>query len=438
MGPTTLPVIWAQATGSNSLDKLALRRWSSSLTLSAPDPLPGLTGLWALLLGLTAVLAVALLAQGPGRALGQFFDLPGHVRLIAAAWDRLRRSARVVAVTVGVTVLAWTASQTMSFSRPQGKDDLMLLTKSRSLAELAFDQGVLAALTPLRDVLGLGDVLPLLAVATVVVFRFATDPLMNAFRSPAEVSHRPRPFFGPTLIWVGTSLYLLYRLVAVQMGTGDLPLLGYLGAEALVVPVLMALADGVLLAWILAELRGASLGQWDEGVFDVRPTLGLMPGASLACLAAIPARYMAASAFLVAQQLPASTSGSALRAFLRWQCLGWGLADLQAAALTTAGLIGAVAWSQGTWGDALRGYLRLLRAEGGRLAALLTLAGAAAGSLAALAYPLILALPAQPWVLAAADSYAHYATLPVGLLLLAALVELGERSLPVAARAAPD
>ena len=55
-----------------------------------------------------------------------------------------------------------------------------------------------------------------------------------------------------------------------------------------------------------------------------------------------------------------------------------------------------------------------------------------AGGGAALAYLLVLSLPASPWVLAAADGYAHYATLPVGLLLLAALVELGERALPAA------
>jgi hypothetical protein len=35
-------------------------------------------------------------------------------------------------------------------------------------------------------------------------------------------------------------------------------------------------------------------------------------------------------------------------------------------------------------------------------------------------------------VLPAADSYAHYATLPVGLWTLAALIELAERSLPSA------
>ena len=36
-------------------------------------------------------------------------------------------------------------------------------------------------------------------------------------------------------------------------------------------------------------------------------------------------------------------------------------------------------------------------------------------------------MPAQPWVLLAADSYAHYASLPIGLLGLAGLVELGTR-----------
>ena len=45
---------------------------------------------------------------------------------------------------------------------------------------------------------------------------------------------------------------------------------------------------------------------------------------------------------------------------------------------------------------------------------------------------MVLLLPSQSWVLAAADSYAHFATLPVGLWTLAALIELAERSLPTA------
>ncbi len=52
--------------------------------------------------------------------------------------------------------------------------------------------------------------------------------------------------------------------------------------------------------------------------------------------------------------------------------------------------------------------------------------------MSAAAYVIVLSLPASTWALNAADSYAHYATLPVGLILTAALIELGERSLPLA------
>jgi hypothetical protein len=84
-------------------------------------------------------------------------------------------------------------------------------------------------------------------------------------------------------------------------------------------------------------------------------------------------------------------------------------------------------------GGAMEGWLRMLRSQGGRLTAVVAGAGVAAGALAAAAYFIVLSLPAATWVLNAADSYAHYATLPVGLWTLAALVELGERSLPEAA-----
>jgi hypothetical protein len=95
-----------------------------------------------------------------------------------------------------------------------------------------------------------------------------------------------------------------------------------------------------------------------------------------------------------------------------------------------------VAWSRGGVGAALRGYIRLLRAEGGRLVAVLAWSGLACGGLSALAYATVLAHPPQPWVLTAADSYAHYATLPIGLAALAALVELGGRAGPAEGPAA--
>jgi hypothetical protein len=104
--------------------------------------------------------------------------------------------------------------------------------------------------------------------------------------------------------------------------------------------------------------------------------------------------------------------------------------------LVVAGVAGVVAWTRGSLSGVVRGYPRLLAAEGGHVAALLTLAGLTAGALSAIAYVVVLSLPAQTWVLAAADGYAHYATLPVGLVTLAALVELGEQSLPLASLAA--
>jgi hypothetical protein len=67
---------------------------------------------------------------------------------------------------------------------------------------------------------------------------------------------------------------------------------------------------------------------------------------------------------------------------------------------------------------------------------LLSGASVTAGLAAAPAYLVVLSLPGSSWVLSAADGYAHYATLPVGLLTVAALVELGERALPNATLAA--
>jgi hypothetical protein len=436
MGLTALPIVWAQASGTGttvppcSLAPLALRRWFASLTLSSPEAVPSLFGLWSWLLGLAALLVVAILFQGPGRALGQLFDLAGHVRLGSQAMGRLRRSGRMVSVTIGATVLAWTASQTATYQRPQGKDDLALLTKARSLGELAVEQGIMAALTPLRDLCGLADNLPLLIVATLLVFRAASD----RWGGPTAPVFAPKPPVSGWVhvVWGCGALFLLYRIAALIAGAGNLPLGGCLMIEPPLVPALMVLCDGVLLAYVLVELRNATLGATGAETLDVAQVVGLMPGAALACLAALPARAVATAGILLAWlNVPDSAGATAVGRYLRWQ-LNWGLADLQGAALVVVGLAGAVAWSRGTLGEAVRGYVRLLSAQGGRLVVVLALAGLASGLLSALAYLVVLSLPASTWVLAAADSYAHYATLPVGLWTLAALVELGGRSLPEA------
>jgi hypothetical protein len=435
-----LPMLWAQAPPPDPLavPALAFRRWYSSLTLSSPDPVPSRNALLAWLLGLAALLLLAVVAQGPVRALGQLLDLPGLVRLVSAAMGRLRRAGRLVAVLLGTTVLAWTVSQALSYSKEDRREDLVALLRTKSLREVSLEQGVLAAVTPLRDVFGLADNLLLLVAAAVLVFKLSADRWGGGGGGDDYLLHpRPAVSGGSTLCWGSAWLYAMYRFASLVVEGEGLPLGGCLFVEAAIVPLLMALADGLLLAWVLVELRAATPEADGGQGFDVAGTVALTPMAALACVAALPARYVAVGSYLILNDVSSLKTSTPLPIFVA----GWGLVALQGAALVTVGVAGVVAWGWRGPGGMLRGYGRLLRAEGGRLVAALAVGGVACGGLSALAYALVLALPPQPWVLSAADSYAHYATLPVGLLLLAALVELGSRVPPPAieepAEAAP-
>jgi hypothetical protein len=431
IGLSAIPALLAQTGGAapQSLAPLALRRWYASLTLCSPDATPSYYSLWAFLSGLAALLLIAAAFQGPATAIRQLLDVRGHAHLVSAALGRLRRAGRVVAVTVGLTVVAWSVGQFRTYNVTQGRDDVLLLTRSRSLVELAFEQGTLAGMTALRDLFGLAENLPLLLVATIAVVRLSAER-WGAPYAPRAIATR-RSTVWDNVFCVAGPLYLMYRLVGLTSGSGDFPIGVAVVVDVVLVPLMMLVLDGVLLAWVLVELRNASLGDRGNDEFDIEQPLGLMPAAALACLAALPSRYIATAVMLGSLYLPGTAGASPLIKYVRWE-LNWGVADFQAAALLTVGMAGAVAWGRGSLFGAVRGYLRLLRAEGGRLVAVLIVAGLAAGGSSGLSYLLVLALPAQNWVLAAADAYAHYASLPVGFVALAAMVELGERALPVA------
>src|SRR5205823_6574140 len=143
----------------------------------------------------------------------------------------------------------WTGAQALVYSVESGKADLLALTKSRGLGELAVEQGILAGLTPLRDVAGLGDNLPLLVLASILVFRASIDPQGSGAaaakgRDPAgaRVAARPRPGWT-TLVWGVGALYILYRIVARAAGSVALPLGGCLVVEAVLIPAAMLVAD---------------------------------------------------------------------------------------------------------------------------------------------------------------------------------------------------
>jgi len=412
---------------------LALKRWYGSLTLSSPEALPSRAAFWLWLAGIGGMLLLAITAQGPVRALAQFFDLAGLARLISAAIGRLRRSARLVAILLGATVVSWTAWQTPLHNRPEKKEELGLLLKSKSRVEFSAEQGVLAATTPLRDILGLGDTLVLLVAGAALVFKFSADR-WGRF-DDASMAIRASSGSWTTVAWGAAGLYAMYRMASLLYDIEGLPPLGgCLFVEVVGVPLLMVLADGLLLAWVVAELRGANVGSEEEG-FDVAGAITLYPGAILACLLSMPARYAAMGVGLTWFHHTTQTPGTAPWSleFLR----GWSLAGLQAAGLAMLGLVAGLAASSGSWGGTLRGYGRVLKAEGGRLAALVAVLGLGVGGVSALAYSIVLAMPVQPWILLAADGYAHYASLPIGLLGASALVEMGTHAV-IPPKSAPD
>jgi hypothetical protein len=437
-----LPLIWAQTqpaqaptpTSTSSMALLALRRWFAGLTLSSPQALPDFHPLFAFLAALAVILAIALFFQGPILVLKQIFDVPGHIRIVQDATKRVWRAGRLIAVLIGFTVLSWTASQALTFMRNEDRRvDLNVLIKSRSLAELAFEQGVLAGLTPLRDVAALGDNLTLVLIVVIVVFRASLD--LPGWAIPPDYDRKhPRPVpvsRWSTVIWGAASLYALYRAVGWGAGNGDLPVGGCLVVEAALVPIMMLICDGFLLAWVLTELRNAGLDTTGEDRLDIRQAIALMPASALACALTFPSRYVATFVWLSAAYFPTWVSTTQLGAYVRWQ-LGWGLIDLQTIGLAMVGFAGAVAWTRGTIRGSLVGFKRLLTAHGGHLMVVLAMAGVAAAALAGFVYVVLLLLPSQSWVLGAADSYAHYVTLPVGLWLLAAVITLADRSLPSA------
>lgn len=407
---------------------LVLKRWYGSVTLASPWTSPSGWTIAAWLLGMAALLFLVVLIQGPRKALGQLLDVPGHIRLLAAAIGRLKRSTRLVAILLSVTVLSWTAWQTPLHDRPAKKEELTLLLKGRDRGELALEQGFLAALTPYRDLMALGDSIVLLVAAGVLIFKSSADR-WGRYQGASE-----RSTGGLTTIcWGGAGLYAMYRIAdLLRFNEGLPPLGGCLVPEIGFIPLLMLLADGLMLAWVLVELKSG--GDRDETPgFDVAGTVALAPASMLACLVGLPARYAATGLGLAVfyEYLPIELVKSRwVSVFLR----GGGLIALQAAATLTVGLVGAVAWGRGSCGGSMRGYGRMLREEGGRLVGLTAIVGAGVAGSSALVYFAVLAMPAQPWVLLVADGYAHYASLPIGLVGLAGLVELGGRvAVPVKA-----
>ena len=63
---------------------------------------------------------------------------------------------------------------------------------------------------------------------------------------------------------------------AYRFAAGELPVV-----EGLIVPLLMVICDGFLLAWLVVELRNAGFDDTGEDRLDARQAIVLMPAAVL-------------------------------------------------------------------------------------------------------------------------------------------------------------
>ena len=382
--------------------------------------------------------SLVLAVQGPVRALASVVRLSRALSgSSAGALDRPPPRGRVVAVTIGMTVLAWTGSQIRTYRPGTGRGRPDPPDQGRgALGELAVEQGILAGLTPFARRRGPGG-----QPAVAAAWRRSCSSGLVDVRADWGGAYVGRSCScvasttsgsGVNLIWgSGCALLPLSAGVAGSRDPGDLPLGGCLMIEVPSIPPL----DDVLRRAPCSPGSCVELPQREPGdtaTTRSRPiaVVGMLPGARADLPAVLPARYAGHGRRLGPAHLPSGGDAVPGRVTLRWQ-LNWGLADVQGAALASPGLAGAVAWSRGTVGGALCGAIvRLLAAEGGHLLALLAPGRAGGRGSSGLAYVLVLSLPASTWVLAAADGYAHYATLPVGLLTVAALVELGSARSP--------
>ena len=150
----------------------------------------------------------------------------------------------------------------------------------------------------------------------------------------------------------------------------------------------------------------------------------------------VPGRYFAHSLWLVWNSVVdlIATNGVAPQGVVEYVVWGlsWGILDMQAIAFPLIILTGAAAWGRGSVLETFRIASRML----GNSAATLFLITLFCGILnlisTAVISNVILSHPTEPWVLMSADSYCHYASLYVGLLLVACYVQLGEDALMTA------
>jgi hypothetical protein len=434
-------LIIAQTTNSADAMLLALKRWVGGGTLTSPDAVASpdfQARFW--LLGLLLMVLAGLLRQGPRAVFVGLFDWSEARRLVGLGLRRLKQRPVVPLALGGFLLLSWTTIQLIHYADPLGVDNLQKSLRTKTLPVLSLEQGLLAALTPLRDLTNLADCWPLVAAAALIAFYF-TSKLQWV---PQSTMHRglKNAQLWAQFFWIAASVWLFYRMVVGGSSEGGLPLNSGAYIEILLEPLFMLVIDAVLLSWILTELRDAPFTDNDTLLPNVEHVLNLLPGLILVNFLIVPGRYFAHGLWLVWNSVVdlIATNGVVPPAVVQYVVWGlsWGILDMQAIAFPLMILTGAAAWGRGSIRETFRIASRML-ARGASTIFLITLFCGLLNLIStALISTLILSHPTEPWVLMSADSYCHYASLYIGLSLVSCFVQMGEEALVTAQAIAPD
>lgn len=422
-------MILAQTIDTDSTDAmiLALKRWVGQGTLTTPRTTSAtdlLARYW--LFVLVAIVLIVLLIQGPGRFFAGLLRKSEFETTLKMGLRRLRARLLVPMAMFGLVLCSWSTSQLLQYGMTANLDSLMLTLRGKTVSSFALEQGILAALTPLRDLINLADIWPMVAAGLFFAFRYSSQAqwIPNSIKTRSQV----RAQLLVQFFWIVASVWLVYRLVLGVSGDGGLPLHSGAWFEIVVEPITMILIDATLLAWVIVELRDSLEKGSDQLAPDAEAVFGLFPAILLIAILLAPARVFAHVVWLTWNSVLETMGDSAelpARAveWVVW-ALSWGLIDLQIVVAPLAILAGAVAFGGGSIRSTLGIAWRTLRQRGSQYF-LITLAFMAFAFLSSSAMTvLMLYHPAEPWVLMAADFYAHLASLGLGLWYLSCLIEL--------------
>jgi hypothetical protein len=427
-------LIIAQSTNTASADAmlLALKRWVAGATLTSPDTVPSpdfQSRFW--LIGLLLMILVSLIAQGPRRFIAGLLEWSSVRQLIHLSFKRLRSRPIVPVVLGGMWLVSWTTSQMLQYDSPSGSDNLQMSLRTKTLPVFSLEQGVLAALTPLRDLSNLADCWPLVAAAIFLSFQY-TSNLQWVPRSSMSPLMKSSSFWTQAF-WIIGCIWIVYRTVIGVSGEDGLPLNTGAHIEVVLEPAIMLILDSFLLAWVVTEIRDSAFSDSNQMFPDFEKVVSLTPSIFLVNFLIVPGRYFAHSLWLVWNSLVdyISVAGSASTSILNYVIWGlsWGILDLQVIAFPCIVMAGSLAWSQGSIRQLFKVTLSMYRNHGASIFLMVVFFGLMNVISSSLITTMVLSHPVEPWVFMAADSYCHFATLFTGLITLSGLIELGEQSL---------